>query len=218
MIPSCVSSCTEPRSVRRQLPISLPQGPSRPPMPPILRHGDRKRVAVTLLDSAFTKRHTRNSFRMSIYENCRGVPSFFLAQSRREGLFRNSPLITLSAQASRHSPLFPVSCRLLVLSSGEGLTRVSSLECAVPRFRGLSALECALTETGSRNSFRMRSYEKRWGEGDQAFPKAFLEVTIRRGMVILREHSESKDLSIPLETLSCELSAVGFFSCPQRQT
>src|SRR5690242_6589384 len=30
MIPSCVSSCTEPRSVRRQLPISFPQGPSRP--------------------------------------------------------------------------------------------------------------------------------------------------------------------------------------------
>jgi hypothetical protein len=65
-----------PRSVR-QLPISFPQGPSRPRMRPILRPCDRKPVAVTLLDSAFTKRHTRNSFRMCIYENCRGVPSFF---------------------------------------------------------------------------------------------------------------------------------------------
>src|SRR5579864_1561923 len=77
MILYCVSSCTEPRIVRRQLPISSPLGPSRPPRHPILRHGDRKLVVVTLLDSAFTKRHTRNSFRMCIYENCRGVPTFF---------------------------------------------------------------------------------------------------------------------------------------------
>src|SRR5215470_2468241 len=40
---------------------------------------------------------------------------------------------------------------------------ISSLECAVPRFHHLSALECAVTKTRSRNSFKMRSYGKRWG-------------------------------------------------------
>src|SRR5215831_19291761 len=45
---------------------------------------------------------------------------------------------------------------------------VSPLECAVPRFHALSALECAVTKTCSRNSFRMRSYEKRWGGGGAA--------------------------------------------------
>src|SRR5579859_508378 len=44
---------------------------------------------------------------------------------------------------------------------------LSSLECAVPRFRALSALKCAVTKTRSRNSFRMRSYEKRWGGGSE---------------------------------------------------
>ena len=53
--------------------------------------------------------------------------------------------------------LSPLSCRPLV--------PVSSLECAVPRFRALSALECAVTKTRLRNSFRMRSSEKMWGGG-----------------------------------------------------
>jgi len=47
-------------------------------------------------------------------------------------------------------------------SSGSAL---SPLECAVPRFHGLSALECAVAKRRPRNSFRMRSSEKRWGGG-----------------------------------------------------
>jgi len=42
---------------------------------------------------------------------------------------------------------------------------LSSLECAVPRFRVLSPLECADPKTPRRNPFRMRSSEKRWGVG-----------------------------------------------------
>ena len=38
---------------------------------------------------------------------------------------------------------------------------VTSLECAVPRFRLLSPLECAVAKTCLHNSFRMRSYEKK---------------------------------------------------------
>ena len=41
--------------------------------------------------------------------------------------------------------------------------RLTPLECAVPRIHALSPLECAVTKTRSCNSFRMRSYEKRWG-------------------------------------------------------
>jgi len=43
--------------------------------------------------------------------------------------------------------------------------RLSSLKCAVPRFRALSLLECAVTKTRRCKSFRMRSSEKKWGEG-----------------------------------------------------
>ena len=49
---------------------------------------------------------------------------------------------------------------------------LSPLECAVPRFRALSALECAVTRTPSCNSFRMRSYRKRWGVQGPLSPKS----------------------------------------------
>ena len=55
-----------------------------------------------------------------------------------------------------HPLLSTVSCRLLA--------GASPLECAVPLFRALSALECALAKRGLRKSFRMRSYKKS-GEG-----------------------------------------------------
>ena len=42
---------------------------------------------------------------------------------------------------------------------------LTPLKCAVPRFRSLTPLECAVTKRRSRNSFRMRSSEKRWGGG-----------------------------------------------------
>src|SRR5579864_2326878 len=42
---------------------------------------------------------------------------------------------------------------------------LTPLECAVPRFRALSPLECADPKMHCRNPFRMRSSEKRWGEG-----------------------------------------------------
>src|SRR5690242_13288445 len=180
MIHSCVSSCTEPRSVRRQPPISLPQGPSGPPRRPTLRPRDRKLVAVTLLHSAFTKRHTRNFFRMCIYENCRGGGLFFpirykpsmttalhlpwfpasgAAPCGDSSIFR-WPRNTIhrprpSVDSSVSLQLSAVSCRLLA--------RVSSLQCAVARFRVLSPFECADPKVRPCNSFRMRSYEKRVG-------------------------------------------------------
>src|ERR1051325_6808635 len=39
------------------------------------------------------------------------------------------------------------------------------VECAVTRFHALSPLECAVPKMQSWKSFRMRSYEKRRGEG-----------------------------------------------------
>src|SRR5215831_16779787 len=47
---------------------------------------------------------------------------------------------------------------------------LSPLQCAVPQFCALSPLECALTKARSRNPFRMRTYEKRWGGGRDARP------------------------------------------------
>lgn len=44
-------------------------------------------------------------------------------------------------------------------------TGLSSLECAVPRPRLLSLLECAVAKTRPRNSFRMSSSKKRGGGG-----------------------------------------------------
>jgi hypothetical protein len=58
----------------------------------------------------------------------------------------------LCADFSSAFLLSAVSCRLLVLSSSQEWTRLSSLECAVPRFRPLSPLECAVAKTPPRNS------------------------------------------------------------------
>jgi len=89
---------------------------------------------------------------------------------------------------TNHQSLSPVECavpRFPVLTplecavehpmkdaSPEGVSRpkdlnvdLSLLKCAVTQNATLSALECAVTKTLCRNSFRMRSYEKRWGEG-----------------------------------------------------
>jgi len=75
------------------------------------------------------------------------------------------------AQRSEGSLRFPAApwdspARLLLSAvSCQLLTRLSSLECAVPRFRLLSPLECAVAKTRCRNSFRMRSYKKSGGGG-----------------------------------------------------
>src|SRR5215472_15606459 len=42
---------------------------------------------------------------------------------------------------------------------------LSPLRCALPQFRPLTLLECAVPKMRPCKSFRMRSYEKRWGEG-----------------------------------------------------
>ena len=42
---------------------------------------------------------------------------------------------------------------------------LTPLQCAVTRFPPVSLLECAVTKSGLHKSFRMRSYEKRWGGG-----------------------------------------------------
>ena len=46
-----------------------------------------------------------------------------------------------------------------------GDSRSSSLECALMQFLALTPLECAVTKTRPRKSFKMRSSEKKWGEG-----------------------------------------------------
>src|SRR5215467_11818273 len=61
---------------------------------------------------------------------------------------------------------------ILYLSSHNAEVFVlSALQCAVPHNRALTPLECAVPKTRSSKSFRMRSYEKRWGEG---YASAFL--------------------------------------------
>src|SRR6266567_8529524 len=86
-------------------------------------------------------------------------------------LFRFPPPLTPLQRAAiirRRMRVLPV------LSAAEGSERpqskdpvrvLSPLQCAVTRFPPVSLLECALTKMGSRNSFRMRSYEKKWGGG-----------------------------------------------------
>ena len=54
--------------------------------------------------------------------------------------------------------------------SGRLSTDLSPLECAVPRFRAVTPLECAVTKRPACKSFRMRSYEKKWGGGGSPNP------------------------------------------------
>ena len=61
---------------------------------------------------------------------------------------------------------------------------LSPLECAVPRSRALSALECAVTKTRSRNPFRMRSSEKRWG-GRGGKHRANSPFVVRQDLVLV---------------------------------
>src|SRR5690349_2664271 len=114
MIPYCVSFCTEPRSVRRQLPISFPQGPSRPPMRSILRHCDRKLVAVTLLDSAFTKRHTQS----------RACPVRNVGVTNHESspltLFFSCASALLGHNGALATPLQSIVCALFAIQWGVG--------------------------------------------------------------------------------------------------
>jgi len=74
---------------------------------------------------------------------------------------------TFNATEGWGSSVLSTSHQLALSCEGSRITShpLSSLECAVPRFRALSALECAVTKTRLRNSFRMRSSEKGGGEG-----------------------------------------------------
>src|SRR5689334_13520469 len=114
MIPSCVISCTEPRSVRPQLPFSFPQGPSRPPIRPILLHRDRKLVAVTLLDSAFTKRQTQS----------RACPVRNVGVTNHESspltLFFSCACALLRHNGTLATPLQSVVCALFAIQWGVG--------------------------------------------------------------------------------------------------
>src|SRR5690242_8724970 len=95
---------------------------------------------------------------------------------------------------------------------GEGSTPATPLECAVPQFRVLTLLECAVEKMPSRKSFRMRRSEKRWGGGPspqfsacehpprmRVLPAPFLTGSGR---------SESKDLSNRHSSTSPNLSTV----------
>src|SRR5215472_2722718 len=76
--------------------------------------------------------------------------------------------------------LSPLQCAVehpMKDASPEGVSRpkdlnvhLSLLKCAVTQNATLSALECAVAKTCSRKSFRMRSSEKRWGEGYASAP------------------------------------------------
>src|SRR5215472_18430481 len=83
-------------------------------------------------------------------------------------------------------------------ASPEGVSRpkdlnvhLSLLKCAVTQNATLSALECAVPKTRPCKSFRMRSSEKKWGEGCSSdFPISIFEFRRRRPLfrfaVILR--------------------------------
>ena|SRR5215472_12041901 len=90
------------------------------------------------------------------------------APRRDSDLFHQSPVTS-------HQSLSPLECAVehpMKDASPEGVSRpkdlnvhLSLLKCAVTQNATLSALECAFTKTRFYKSFRMRSYEKRWGEG-----------------------------------------------------
>jgi len=71
---------------------------------------------------------------------------------------------------------------------------LTSLECAVTENRPLTPLECAVAKTRPRKSFRMRSYEKRWGEGGVPNVPTFQRSnvpTVFTSSVLLRAFSRS---------------------------
>ena len=130
------------------------------------------------------------SFICHSYENCRGgggssknlfkknfrsLPSFpasGAAPCGDSGLFHESPVTS-------HQSLSPLECAL------PRLRALSPLQCAVTRFHSLSALECAVPKTRPCKSFRMRSSEKKWGEGcSSAFPISIFE--FRRSRPLFR--------------------------------
>src|SRR5690348_13508265 len=110
---------------------------------------------------------------------------------------------TLCPQRSTATPLQSTVCALFpVQRRGRGsnsspnlqtLQRVtfkrslSPLECAVPGFRRVTPLKCAVAKTRSRNSFRMRSSEKRWGEGNRPSQRSPMKGELRGLLGSLRE-------------------------------
>src|SRR5579864_1157632 len=126
---ACPELLGEPRRVRRQLPISFPQEPSRPPMPPSLRPCDRKLVAVTLLDSAFTKRHTQS----------RACPVRNVGVTNHESspltLFFSCASALLRYNGALATPLQSIVCALFAIQWGVGVRAGT----AVPACRGRTA-------------------------------------------------------------------------------
>src|SRR5579864_577093 len=146
--------------------------------------------------------------------------------------FLNRRLRSYRRDSSSFWRLSAVSCRLFVLNSGEGLTRLSSLECAVPRFPALSLLECADPKKLRRNSFGMRSYKKTGGGGVpwvlvltfkrsnlQTFGRSFL-ANLRRSNYATRGGTQ-RNRSCPTfhrKLLPAASSCSWFFSFPPRAT
>ena len=121
-------------------------------------------------------------------KNCRGVPTFFPfwnGESEKNSI--PTPLCALldfrvDKHNCQHSDPFQARTTTNSLRSNAAvLSQLSAvccrppasatpLECAVPGFRAVTPLDCAVPKTPSGNSFRMRSYEKRWGgEGTARF-------------------------------------------------
>src|SRR5215831_13069556 len=149
---------TEPRSARR-FTLSLE---GHPCLPRASRGRRRNSFAQRLSSPSYPRKSAVSVLPFILPSACPPGLAFCL--------FRLSP----SRCAVEHpmkgaSPACPVP-------DGEGVSRpkdhnvhVSLLECAVTQNTTLSALECALTKTRQRKSFRMRSYEKRWGGGSLPF-------------------------------------------------
>src|SRR5215813_8101317 len=93
-------------------------------------------------------------------------PLFLLASSQWRTLALTPLESAVEHPMKDASPACPEPRRREEASRPKGLSlTVSALECAVTENRALSSLECTLTKTRPYNSFKMRSYEKRWGEG-----------------------------------------------------
>jgi hypothetical protein len=172
--------CPEAREVRRafvRLPATLPTL-SFQSLPTIKLNYPTRIVHPERSEGSLCKREVAahpNPFRLYSFQQLTTVKfcnHFVLITIQNAGewvypLSYRHPSFSLSA----------VNCRLL--------PSLTPLECAVPRFRVVSSLECADPKMPRCNSFRMRSYKKSGGRGSLflrsplVYPEQFLRGVTR---------------------------------------
>jgi hypothetical protein len=112
------------------------------------------------------------SFLLTFMQNAGGVGGTFLNSLP---IPNRKPLTSVFATLPKNPPITEHPTRMRVLSGVPDSSarsrristhfRLSPLQCADPKNAPITRLECAVPKTQGLKSFRMRTYEKRWGRG-----------------------------------------------------